>query len=108
MYYSLSTVPPSRVINRITNRGVYFGEGRYEWDLLERFWLGKSLSTDMIFIETKLRFPRQIALVIDPEDKEIIKEIVVKKIPYLEASPTFVDKLTKWFSDRLPLESKQK
>ncbi|MFA6603045.1 MAG: hypothetical protein WCT01_04570 [Candidatus Shapirobacteria bacterium] len=108
LYYTLSTVPPARVSNRITNRGVYFGEGRYEWDLLERFWIGKSLSTDMLFIETKLRFPRQISLVINPEDKEILKESVVKKIPYLESSPTFVDKLTNWFAQRLPLENKEK
>lgn len=108
MYYSLSTVEPEKIKNRITNRGVYFGESRYEWGLLERFWIGKSLSTDMLFIETKLRFPRQISLVISPDDREEIKNIVVKKIPYLESSPTFVDKLTTWFAKRLPLENKDK
>ena len=36
-----------------------------------------------------------------------IKEIVVKKLPLVEDSPNFVDKLTKWFTDRLPLEKRE-
>jgi len=48
-----------------------------------------------------------VSLVIDPKDQEKIKEIVIKRIPMLESSPTFVDKLTKWFADRLPLEDRK-
>ncbi|MFA6518119.1 MAG: hypothetical protein WCV93_00500 [Candidatus Shapirobacteria bacterium] len=108
LYYVLSTVPPGKVKNKLTNRGVYFGESRYEWGWLERFWFGKSLSSKMVHFETKLRFPRQISLVINPEDEEEIKAVVVKRIPLLEASPTFVDKVTKWFGERLPLENRNK
>ena len=108
LYYVLSTVPPSKVKNKLTNRGIYFGESRYEWGWLERFWFGKSLSSKMVHFETKLRFPRQISLVINPEDEEKIKAIAVKRIPLLESSPTFVDKVTKWFGERLPLENRSK
>jgi len=106
LYYVLSTVPPQMVKNKITNRGIYFGEMHYSWDLLSRFWFKKSLSSETIQFETQLRFPRQIPLVINEKDKDKIKEIVVKRIPLLESSPTFVDKLTKWFSERLPLENR--
>lgn len=108
LYYVLSTVPPEVILNRLTNRGLYFGDARYEWPLLARFWFGKSLSSDVINIETNLRFPRQISLVIDPVQKDKIKSIMVKRLPLLESSPTFVDKLTKWFAARLPLENKEK
>lgn len=107
LYYVLSTVPPARIKNKISNRGVYFGEKRYEWEILERFWFGQSLNCQMVFIETKLRFPGQIALVINPKDKKKIKELLTKKIPLVENQPSFVDKVTIWFSKRIPLEEKR-
>ena len=107
LYYVLSTVPPQDIKYKITNRGIYFGENRYEWDLFIRFWFKTSLSNEMIHFETILRFPRQISLVINKEDKERIKELVVKKLPLIEESPNFVDKLTKWGISKLPLEKKE-
>ena len=107
VYYALSSVPPGMVKNKLTNRAVYFGELRYEWNGLQNFWFKKSLSNQTINFDTMLRFPRMVSLVIDPQDQEKLKEIVVKRIPLLENSPTFVDKLTKWFADRLPLEDRK-
>ena len=107
VYYALSSVPPGMVKNKLTNRAVYFGELRYEWNGLQNFWFKKSLSNQTINFDTMLRFPRMVSLVIDPKDQEKLKEIAVKRIPLLENSPTFVDKLTKWFSDRLPLEDRK-
>jgi hypothetical protein len=106
LYYVLSTVPPSKAKYKITNWGIYFGEARYAWDNFEKFWFGKSLGSDMINFGTVLRFPRSVSLVINPNDQEKLKEIVVKKIPLIENSPTFVDKLTKWAGERLPLEDR--
>ncbi|MEK7528110.1 MAG: hypothetical protein AAB574_03805 [Patescibacteria group bacterium] len=108
LFYVLSTVPPENIKNKLTNRGVYFGEARYEWMVLRRFWFKKSLSSQLLAIETNLRFPRQIMLVINSEDQEKIKEIVVKRIPMLEESPTFVDRLTKRVAQFLPLEDRKK
>jgi hypothetical protein len=108
VYYALSAVPPSVVKNKITNRGVYFGELRYEWATLKKFWFKKSMSSETINFETDLRFPRMVSLVINPKDIEKLKEIVIKRIPLLEDSPTFVDRLTKWFATRLPLEDREK
>src|SRR4030043_375499 len=95
LYYVLSTVPPGNVKNKISNRGIYFGEARYGWDILERFWFKKSLSYELLLIETRLKFPRQISLVINPADKERIKGIITKRITRLEDSPSTVDKLAK-------------
>lgn len=106
--YVLSTVPPGLVRNKISNRGIYFGEQFYPWEVMDRFWYKTSLDSEMIHFLTVLRFPRVISLVINDKDKEEIKEIVVKRIPYVENSPTFIDKLTKWVTERLPLEDKAK
>ncbi|MGI5840941.1 MAG: DUF5673 domain-containing protein [Patescibacteria group bacterium] len=107
LYYVLSTVPPEKVRNKITNRGVYFGDLLYTWDQLVRFWFRTSLGTEVMLLETNLKFPPQISLVIDAGDKEKIKKIVVKKIPLIESSPNFVDKANKWFGERLPLENRE-
>jgi len=108
LYYVLSTVPPQNIKYKITSRGIYFGESRYEWELLTRFWFKSSLDSEMIHFETALRFPRQVSLVINAEDKEKIKAIVVKKLPLIDESPNFVDKLTKKTLSWMPLERKNK
>lgn len=107
LYYVLSTVPPQNIKYKITNRGIYVGEARYKWELLSRFWFKKNLSSEMIHFETILRFPRQVSFVINAADKEKIKEIVIKKIPLVDESPNFVDKLTKWGLNKLPLEKRE-
>lgn len=108
LFYVLSTVPPSNITNKITNRGIYFGDLRYHWNDLVRFCFKKSLSSDMILFETALRFPRQVSLIINSEDRDKLKSIIVKRIPLTDTPPSFIDKLTKWFGDRLPLENREK
>jgi len=108
LYYVLSTVPPQNIKYKITNRGVYYGESRYQWDMFDRFWFKKSLSNELIHFETILRFPRQISLVINSVDKDKIKTIVIKRLPMIDESPNFTDKLTKKVVSWLPLEKKDK
>ncbi len=108
LYYVLSTVPPQMIHMKISNKAVYFGEVRYLLGDLENFCFKKNLSSEQILFGTMLRFPRQIAMVIDETDKETIKSIVEKRIPYVENPPAFIDKLTKWFADRLPLDKNNK
>ena len=107
MYYVLSAVPPGQIKYKITNRGVYMGEVSYYWDILEKFWFKTSLNSEMVHFGTLLRFPRAISLVINAEDKDKIKEIAIKRVPMIENSPNFVDKLTKWFAEKLPLENRK-
>lgn len=108
LYYVLATVPPENIKNKITNRGIHFGKSEYTWDILESFWFRKNLDSELLEIETNLNIPRQVTLVINEADKEKIKEIVLKKLPLVEFTPNFIDKLTKWFGDRLPLEKREK
>lgn len=108
LYYTLSTVPPQNIKSKITNKAIYFGEARYPWDILERFWFKKSLGHQQILFETRLKFPRQLNFIIDPVDEEKIKQIVIKRLPMFETSPNTVDRLTRWFADRLPLENREK
>ena len=107
LYYVLSTVPPGEIKYRITNRGVYFGEGQYYWDIFEKFWFKTNLSSEMIHLGTVLRFPRVVSMVIKQADKDKLKEYVIKRIPMVENPPNFVDKLTAWAASKLPLEKRE-
>jgi len=107
LYYVLATVEPEQIKYKISNRGVYFGETMYAWADLSRFWFEKSLNSEMVSIETYLRFPRQVSLVIAEKDKGRIKELMTKKIPLIENSPNFVDKLTVWGGKKLKLEKRE-
>jgi len=107
LYYTLSTIEPNKIKYRITNRGIYWGDSRMEWGMLRRFWIKPSLDSEVINFETNLRFPRQVAVIINPEDREKIKNIIARRIPCLEESPQLTDKVTNWFGKKFPLESKK-
>jgi hypothetical protein len=106
-YYVMSSVEPEKITNKITNWGVHFGEAKYGWEHLVRFWFKKKLSCTLLEFETGLKFPRQISLVINESDRDRIKEMVIKKVPLIESKPNFIDDVTEWFSKRLPLEAKK-
>lgn len=106
LYYVISATPPGIVKNKITNRGIYFGELHYRWEDLEQFWFTTKPTYDSIIFQTMLRFPAQIQLLYNPKDMEKIKAIVLKKLPLIKASPTFIDKITSWVGERLPLENR--
>lgn len=107
LYYVMSTVPPSVIKYRITNRGIYWGDSRMEWDLLKRFWMKPNLDSEVVYFETYLRFPRQVSIVINPEDKDFLKKLIARRIPCLDDSPQFVDKLNLWISKKIPMDSKK-
>jgi predicted DNA-binding transcriptional regulator len=108
LYYVLSTVPPQEIKYKITNWGVHFGDSKYDWNILLRFWFRKSLDTELLEFETNLRIPRQISFVINQADEEMIKGILLKKLPLVESSPNFIDKTTKWWNDKMPWEKRDK
>jgi len=108
LYYVLSTVPPEIIEYKITNRYIRIGTAQYTWDTFLRFWFRNSLNSELLELETNLRIPRQISLVINSSDKDEIKKIILKKLPLFESSPSFVDKMAKWWSDKMPWEKREK
>jgi hypothetical protein len=107
LYYSLSAVTPENIYYRTTNRGVYYGDNRIEWALLNKFWVKQTLDSNIIYFETRLRFPHQISIIVNESDIDDLKKIISRRIPMLEDSPEFVDKVTKWVGKKFPIESKK-
>lgn len=107
LYYALSTVEPQIIVNKITNRGIYFGQIFYAWVDLANFWFGETSDKPAIYFETYLRLPRQICLIINETDKNKLKDIVIQKLPLVKPTISSVDKMTKWLAEKLPLEEKK-
>lgn len=108
-YYVISTVPPEKITNRLTNRGVYFGTAFYPWTNLSRFWLKKQSDYFSIHFETNLRFPPEVFLLFQGDDNyEKLKKIALRYLPLVESSPRFIDKASAWLAKKLPLEDKPK
>lgn len=109
LYYILSTVPPEIVDNKLTNRGIHFGPNFFPWDAINSFSFGKAGDSRAVIFDTFINFfTRQISLIISPQDEETVKGFCLKKLPLVESSPRFIDKLSKRLAALMPFEDKPK
>jgi len=101
---AMSKTQPEIIDYAITTRGLKIGKNKFRWNELARFWLEEKLGKLILYIDTFRPFPGRLAVILEPTDKDKIKAILVKKIPYDKPEDTFVDKAGKWISEKIPLE----
>ncbi|OGY10068.1 MAG: hypothetical protein A2700_02215 [Candidatus Blackburnbacteria bacterium RIFCSPHIGHO2_01_FULL_44_64] len=104
LVYTLSTVSPEEVEHKITTKGIIFAGKAYFWDELIRFWFTERFGNQLLVVEA-IRMPWRLEFVINPEDKDKIRQVLEEYIVYEEAAPGFLDKSASWLSKRIPLES---
>ena len=104
LVYVLSTIAPETVEHKIISRGISFAGKTYFWDQLTRFWTTQRFGSELLVVET-IRLPGRLEFVINAEDKDKLRQLLSLKLPYEEASPTFLDKAASWLSKRVPLEA---
>lgn len=109
LYYVLTTVQPEKSKYKITNKGVYISSSeKLDWDSLKRFWIDEKWGYQVLNIETWLKFPRVVSLVIPQEEKQEVVGLLEKYLPQEEESPQFLDKFTDWLAKKFPLETERK
>lgn len=102
VFYILATVPPEKVENKITTQGLVIHNHSYLWEELADFWFSEKYGQELLKIETYLRFPPELVLLIDKEDKDKIRDLLAKYIPFREvASKGLIDKSSEWFTKKL-------
>ena len=82
--YVLAFVPPTHLRYRISTQGVTIGEDFYFWHFLDAFWFKEKDGHKVLHIQTRLRFPAQIMLVLADHDEEKVKKIVSRFLPFVE------------------------
>lgn len=97
----LSTVPPSKVRHRLTTQGLISGSRSYLFRDMESFWF-EERNGERVFHVNLFHFPWRLALVVNWEDEDKLKEIMVEYIPYREVvEKGRLDRLADWISGKL-------
>lgn len=106
--YVLASVPPDHVRNVITTFGIRTGDQLFYWEELGRFWFSEKYKATLLHVETARAFPAQLLLVIDEQEKEKIKEVMLKYTIFEKPQPTWLDKAANWMQEKFPLEREEK
>jgi hypothetical protein len=102
--YILASVPPEEVEHKITTRGIMTGRRHYNWDDLAKFWFSERWKQAILHVETKLRFPGQLIILLGETDKEEIKKLLGKYLTFDQPEPTWMDNAAGWLAKKVPLE----
>lgn len=101
--YVAGTNKPTIVTHRITARGVEVGNRLYEWFMLDNFWFSIKNGQYMLIIETKLRYPKALVLLLGEVDKDAIFILLQEKVLYKDIrNQGRIDRLN--YGDYIPLE----
>ena len=104
--YVLAFVPPHNVKYRISTQGITVGEDFYFWHFLDAFWFKEKEGSKILHIQTRLRFPAQLMLVLGSEDEEKVKKIVSRFLPFMEVPyKSWMEKWSESLQKHFPLEN---
>lgn len=104
--YVLAFVPPHKVTYRISTQGITVGEDFYFWHFLDAFWFKEKEGSKILHIQTRLRFPAQLMLVLGDQDEEKVKKIVARFLPYVEVPyKSWMEKWSEGLQKHFPLEN---
>ncbi|MBU1084790.1 hypothetical protein KKB06_00360 [Patescibacteria group bacterium] len=102
--YVLATVEPEETDHEITTRGVVTGGRNYPWGDLKAFWFSKKWKDTILNIDTNLKFPGRLMMLIGDKTEKQIKDILSKYILQETPEETFMDRSAKWLQEKVPLE----
>lgn len=101
--YVLYSVPPQKIKYLITTYGIKIEDDYFFWDELGRFWFEKKMGNQLLLVES-FRFPGRITLVINENQKEIIKKILREVLIQEKPKLSMYEKMAKWLTDKIPLD----
>lgn len=101
--YVAGTTEPISVKHILTSRGVDTMDKMYEWYMLDQFFFTKKDDEYMLHIDTKLRFPARLLLVVHKKDISPLFVLLQDKLLYKDVrNQTWVEK--KNFGEYIKLE----
>ena len=102
--YVLATVPPENTSHEITTLGLVVSGKSYLWKELRRFWFSRKWSETILHLDTNLKFPGRLMLLLGGIPEARVKELLEKQIQYEVPEKTFMDRSAAWLSAKIPLE----
>lgn len=103
--YVLATVEPEEVEHEITTEGITSGGKSYLWTELREFYFNERWGSKILNVNTKLKFPGRLIILLGNANEEEIKKEIGKYLSYREKPiVTWIDKSADWLSKKVPLE----
>lgn len=104
-FYMWSTVPPEQTDYVLTNWGLRLAGELYEYKSMQKWWKEEKMGADYVIVETwKVPMGRLFLPVAKDQEKKIL-ETFEKYVLMDKPTPTSVDKMGKWLSDKFPISS---
>lgn len=84
LVYVLGTVPPIEVQHTITTLGIETVGAIVKWEDTEGYWFSKKDNQMHLNVNTKLRYPARIIMLVKSNDVEKVNDIVKTRLPYVD------------------------
>lgn len=101
--YVLGTTKPMKIKHKITAKGIEFGTKLYEWHLFNSFYFTQKNAQNFLLIETKLRFPATLIMLLNEKDRLPIFLLLQEFVLYKDVKKQGrLDRMN--FGEYIPLE----
>lgn len=100
LYFVMHSVEPEIVDYQITNFGIRIKDKLINWDKTTNFWITEDKNTTKLNLGITT-IPGKMELIINPEDKDKIKNTLREYLPEIEIPPSTFDKITNWFLSKI-------
>jgi MFS superfamily sulfate permease-like transporter len=103
MLWAMSRTEPRMEKYAITTWGLKTKEKTYRFEEMNNFWFETKWGGRLMRINL-IRVPWHIVIVINPDNEDQIKKLMLQKIIFQEPQVTVIDRIVKWLGDKIPLE----
>lgn len=103
--YVLATAIPETVEHKVSAMGVITDGKVFLWEDLDSFWFDKKHDQEMLMVQTNLRFPSRLIMLLSPQISERTLLDLLEKHLHYHAGPvhTVLDKWAQSLQKKVPL-----
>lgn len=103
--YVLALAAPDTIEHKITNMGIISGGKAFLWEELDSFWFDKRGEERLLVVQTRLRFPGRLIILLTNVSDRTLLELLEKHIHFHHGPVhNFLDKWAAWLQARINLE----
>lgn len=103
--FVLALAAPDTIEHKITNMGIVSGGKAFLWEDLDSFWFDKRGDDRLLVVETRLRFPSRLFILLTNVSDRTLLELLEKHIHFHHGPVhTLFDKWANYLQERINLE----
>jgi hypothetical protein len=105
MAYVLALSAPETIEHKITNMGIISGGRAFLWEELDSFWYDKRGDDRLLIVQTNLRFPTRLIILLTNVSERTLLEMLEKHLHFHQGPVhTLFDKWALFLQERINLE----